>query len=290
MPAKIIDGKYHSKQILSETKEAVARLVNTGGRPPCLAVVLVGDDPASAIYVGSKKKTCEEVGIKSREHIMPGNTSPEALFALIDELNKDDGVDGILVQSPLPSHMDEGAVFRAIDPAKDVDGFHPVNAGLLTMGEGRLVPCTPAGVIELLRREGVKIQGAKSVVIGRSNIVGKPAAMLMLKENATVTICHSRTSSEDLIKICGDADIIIAAVGRKFFLEPHMVKEGAVIIDVGINRTPGTKKIFGDVDPACMDKAAAMTPVPGGVGPMTVAMLMKNCLDAYQARKELNPK
>lgn len=282
MSDKLINGKSHANQILEETKVAVSALTSAGRRPPCLAVVLVGDDPASAIYVGSKKRTCDEVGIISQEHILPASATEAELFALVDRLNNDKNVDGILVQSPLPRGMDEGAVFRAIDPSKDVDGFHPHNAGLLAMGRAALRPCTPAGVIELLRREGVDMNGADCVVIGRSNIVGKPAALLMLQENATVSICHSRT--KNLADLTRRADILIAAVGRAHFVTPDMVKNGVVIIDVGINRTPGSKKIHGDVDPLCIDKAALMTPVPGGVGPMTVAMLMNNCLEAYNAR------
>ena len=284
MGARVIDGKMYSRLILDEIKAEVEGILAAGERAPCLAVVLVGDDPASAIYVGSKKKTCAELGFVSREHVLPGEIWEETLILLIERLNEDPEVDGILVQSPLPGHIDEARVFRTIAPGKDVDGFHPYNAGLTAMGSDKgIAPCTPAGVIELLRRENLAMSGARCVVLGRSNIVGKPAASLMLKENATVTVCHSKT--RDLYKVTQEADILIAAIGKQHFVTPDMVKEGAVIIDVGINRTPGSKKIFGDVDPACMDRASAMTPVPGGVGPMTIAMLMRNCLTAYKMAK-----
>ncbi|MCL2702936.1 MAG: bifunctional 5,10-methylenetetrahydrofolate dehydrogenase/5,10-methenyltetrahydrofolate cyclohydrolase [Defluviitaleaceae bacterium] len=285
MPAKIIDGKFYSSQILDEVRGEVAEIVKTGERPPCLAVVLVGEDPASAIYVNSKKKMCADVGITSRAHILPAQVWEETLLLLIDKLNEDGEVDGILVQSPLPGHIDEDGVFKAIAPGKDVDGFHPYNSGLTAMGsDGGLAPCTPAGCVELLRREGIPMAGANCVVIGRSNIVGRPAASLMIKESATVTVCHSKT--KDLAAVTRGADILIAAIGKKNFVTPDMVKDGAVIVDVGINRTEGSKKIYGDVDPACMEKASRMTPVPGGVGPMTIAMLMKNCLSAYKMARE----
>jgi len=280
MSAKIIDGKYHSENILNEVRAEVADIVMQGGRPPCLAVVLVGDDEASKIYVGSKQKKCEEIGFTSVAHIKPSTISEDELLTLIDMLNNDSGVDGILVQSPLPKHINADNVFEAVAPGKDVDCFNPYNIGLVSMGKDGLVPCTPAGCVELLRREKINMSGADCVVIGRSNIVGRPAASLMIKESATVTVCHSRT--KDLAAVVRGADIIIAAIGKKHFVTPDMVKDGAVIVDVGINRTPGSKKIHGDVDPACMEKASYMTPVPGGVGPMTIAMLMSNCLTAYK--------
>jgi methylenetetrahydrofolate dehydrogenase (NADP+)/methenyltetrahydrofolate cyclohydrolase len=280
MPAKIIDGKFHSEQILNEVRGEVSEIVGRGGRPPCLAVVLVGDDEASKIYVGSKQKKCEEIGFTSVAHIKPQSITEQELLALIDNLNKDPEVDGILVQSPLPKHINADSVFESVAPGKDVDCFNPYNIGLVSMGKDGLVPCTPAGCVELLRREKIGMAGADCVVIGRSNIVGRPAASLMIKESATVTVCHSKT--KDLAAVAARADIIIAAIGRKHFVTPDMVKDGAVIIDVGINRTPGSKKIHGDVDPACMEKASYMTPVPGGVGPMTIAMLMSNCLTAYK--------
>lgn len=283
MSAQIIDGKLISKQILDEVKSSVAKLHETGQRPPCLAVIIVGNDPASKIYVNNKHSACQETCITSRTIELPEAATDTELLALIDKLNGDGGVDGILLQSPLPEGMDERKALLRIDPAKDVDGFHPYNVGLLNVGAGSLLPCTPAGVIELLKRSGIDIQGKRAVVLGRSNIVGKPAAALLLRENATVTICHSKT--KDLPAVVREADIIVAAIGKKWFLTPDMVKDGAVIIDVGINRIPGSKKIYGDADPACADKASYMTPVPGGVGPMTVAMLMKNCLTAYNNRK-----
>ncbi|MCL2407128.1 MAG: bifunctional 5,10-methylenetetrahydrofolate dehydrogenase/5,10-methenyltetrahydrofolate cyclohydrolase [Defluviitaleaceae bacterium] len=278
MPAQIIDGKKISEDIISEIRAEVAALT---GRPPCLAVVLVGNDPASAVYVGSKKKMCEKIGITSIERILPASASQDELFTVIKQLNNDDGVDGILIQSPLPKHINEQAVFNFVLPEKDVDGFSPTNAGLTALGEsGGLVSCTPAGCVELLRRTDINMSGTNCVVIGRSNIVGRPVASLMLKESATVTICHSKT--KNLAQYTRQADILIAAIGKKHFVTPDMVKDGVVIIDVGINRTPDSKKLHGDVDPACAEKASHITPVPGGVGPMTIAMLMSNCLKAYK--------
>ncbi|MDR1703080.1 MAG: bifunctional methylenetetrahydrofolate dehydrogenase/methenyltetrahydrofolate cyclohydrolase FolD [Clostridiales bacterium] len=282
MSAKIIDGKALSQRILGEAKDDVAKIVAEGGRPPCLAVILVGGDPASRIYVDSKKAACVGAGIISVAHELPDDASEAELLRIIADLNADGSVDGILVQSPLPARMDEQKALLAIDPAKDVDGFHPMNAGLLAKGGQGLLPGTPAGIIELLKYAGVKIEGAEAVVVGRSNIVGKPAAMLLIKENATVTICHSRT--QNLSEITKRADILVAALGKRNFITPNMIKEGAAVIDVGIHRTPGSRKITGDVDPACADVAGYITPVPGGVGPMTVAMLIKNCVKAYNQR------
>jgi methylenetetrahydrofolate dehydrogenase (NADP+)/methenyltetrahydrofolate cyclohydrolase len=285
MPAKIIDGKFHSQQILDEVREEVAGIARNGERPPCLAVVLVGDDPASVTYVNSMKKKCEDLGITFRTHILPATIWEETLLYVIEKINDDPEVDGIIVQSPLPGYISEAEVFKTIAPGKDVDGFNPFNAGLTAMGGEGMVPCTPAGCVELLRREKINMVGADCVVVGRSNIVGRPAASLMIKESATVTVCHSKT--KDLADVTRRADILIVAIGKKDFITPDMVKDGVIIVDVGINRTPGSKKISGDVDPACMEKASYMTPVPGGVGSMTIAMLMKNCLTAYKnARKK----
>lgn len=276
MTAKIIDGKAIAKEIRGDLAKQVAELTKEG-RQPGLAVVLVGDDPASAVYVRSKKRACEEVGINSLVHRLPEETTQEELLALIEELNQDSRIHGILVQLPLPDGLDEEIVINAISPKKDVDGFHPINVGNLHIGQEGFVPCTPAGVVELVKRTGVSIAGKNVVVLGRSNIVGKPVASLFLRENATVTICHSRT--KDVAAECRRADILIAAVGRPKLVQQDWVKPGAVVVDVGINRVDG--EIVGDVDFEQVKKVAeAITPVPGGVGPMTIAMLLKATVEA----------
>ena len=275
--ANIIDGKAISQAIKDEVKAKVADL-NGKGIYPCLAVILVGNDPASAVYVGNKKKACEYTGIKSVSYELPEETTQEELLSLIDKLNKDDSVNGILCQLPLPKHIDEDAIIRAISPLKDVDGFHPETVGKMVIGEKGFLPCTPAGVIELLKRSGVDINGKECVVVGRSNIVGKPMSILLLRENGTVTTCHSRT--KNLKEVCKRADILVVAIGKPKFIDDEYVKEGATVIDVGIHRG-ADNKLCGDVD---YDKVAPVagliTPVPGGVGPMTIAMLMKNCAES----------
>lgn len=274
---KIIDGKQISSDIKNEVRERVAALKERG-QNVCLAVIQVGNDPASTVYVGNKKKACAYTGIESRAFELPEETTEEELLALIGRLNEDDSVHGILVQLPIPPHMDEKKVIEAISPKKDVDGFHPQSVGALSIGEQGFVSCTPAGIIQLLKRSGVEIDGKECVIVGRSNIVGKPMAMLLLRENGTVTICHSHT--KDLREVCKRADILVAAVGRPKFFDDSYLKDGAVVIDVGIHRDENNK-LCGDVD---FDKAAkkvsAITPVPGGVGPMTIAMLMNNCVEA----------
>ncbi len=245
---------------------------------PGLAVIIVGDDPASRVYVNSKKKACEEIGVYSEEHALPAETTEKELIALIEELNARKEISGILCQLPLPKHIEEKNVLLAIDPKKDVDAFHPVNVGKIMIGDFDFLPCTPAGVMELIKESGIDPSGKECVVIGRSNIVGKPQAMLLLHANATVTICHSRT--QDLASVCQRADILVAAVGKANFVTADMVKEGAVVIDVGMNRN-AEGKLCGDVDfEAVKEKAYAITPVPGGVGPMTIAMLMQNTVKA----------
>lgn len=282
MSAQIINGKEISAYIKEQAAKKAA-LLAADGRRPCLAVIIVGEDPASKVYVGNKKKACEACGITSLEYALPEETPESELLALIGKLNADDAVDGILCQLPLPRGIDESKVIAAISPEKDVDGFHPENVGALVTGSEGFVPCTPAGIIEMLKYIKTDIAGKNCVVIGRSNIVGKPAALLLLRENATVTVCHSKT--KDLAKTVSEADIVIAAVGRPKFVTADMVKEGAVVIDVGINRTP-EGKLCGDVDyEAVSEKAAAITPVPGGVGPMTIAMLMKNTAEACEKRR-----
>lgn len=276
---KIIDGKAISAAIKQEVAEKVA-LMKQQGKEVCLAVIIVGEDPASKIYVANKKRACEQLGIVSREYALSGDVSQQEIINLINELNADDKVNGILCQLPLPKGLDETAVTSAIIPEKDVDGFHPVNAGKLLRGEDALLPCTPAGIIQMLERENIDISGKSCVVIGRSNIVGKPAALLMLSKNATVTVCHSKTAN--LKEVCAGADILISAIGKPKFVTADMVKNGAVVIDVGINRN-AEGKVCGDVDyDAVFEKASAITPVPGGVGPMTIAMLMHNTLIAAQ--------
>lgn len=275
--SRIIDGKAIAAQIKEELKEEVA-LLGKDGVTVGLAVILVGDDAASSIYVNNKKKACEYVGIRSVSYELSKDTSQEELLALIDRLNHDETVNGILVQLPLPAHIDEETVITAISPDKDVDGFHTESAGRLLVGKKGFLPCTPAGIIQLIRRSGFTIEGKECVVIGRSNIVGKPMAVLLLRENGTVTVAHSKT--ENLKEVASRADILVVAVGKPKFITADYVKEGAVVIDVGIHRLEG-KKLCGDVDfDDVQEKAAAITPVPGGVGPMTIAMLMANCVEA----------
>jgi methylenetetrahydrofolate dehydrogenase (NADP+)/methenyltetrahydrofolate cyclohydrolase len=278
MTAIRIDGKELALKVRAEVAGDVAAF----GKPVCLATILVGDDPASHVYVGSKHKASHEAGIDSRDHRFPSATAEQEVLDLVAELNADDAVDGILVQLPLPAHMDEPKVLRAVDPAKDVDGFHILNAGRLYLGEPYLVPATPSGVMVMLAEHGVELKGKDAVVIGRSEIVGKPMAMLLLAEHATVTICHSRTA--DLAAHCLRADVLVAAVGRPGIVTADMVKPGATVIDVGVNRT-AEGKLVGDVDPGVWEVAGLMTPVPGGVGPMTIAMLLRNTLTAAQQRR-----
>lgn len=280
--AKIIDGKAISAAIKDELKEQVA-VYKEQGVEITLAVVKVGNDPASAVYVRNKEKACEYVGITSRTLALPEETTEEELLQIVEDLNNDSAVNGILVQLPLPKHIDESKILLAIDSNKDVDGFHPVNVGKMVIGEDTFLPCTPAGIIEMLKRSDIDITGKECVVIGRSNIVGKPMSMLMLKENATVTIAHSRT--KDLKEVTKRADILIAAIGKAKFVTADYVKEGAVIIDVGMDRDENGK-LCGDVDFDSVEKkASAITPVPGGVGPMTVTMLLVNCLRSVELNK-----
>ncbi len=285
MPAMIISGKEVAAQLRSEMTEEVAQIKENGKAdkhfcPPGLAVIQVGNDPASSIYVSNKKKACEQVGIMSFGYSLDVNAKQEELIDLIDTLNKDPRVHGILCQLPLPRQMDEFAVICAIAPEKDVDGFHPVNKGLLSIGRECLVSCTPLGCLSLIKSSGIPIAGKHCVVIGRSNIVGKPVSQLMLAESATVTITHSRT--KDLPAVCREADILIAAIGKQGFVTADFVKPGAVVIDVGINRC-ADGKVRGDVDfDSVYPVAGAITPVPGGVGPMTITMLLKNTIHAYK--------
>lgn len=278
MMAQLINGKEIAAQVRENVRLEAEKLKAEKGVTPGLAVILVGDDPASKIYVGNKKKACLEAGFNSYEHILPAETTQEELIALVEKLNADPSVHGILCQLPVPKHIDDEAVIAAISPKKDVDAFHAANVGKIMIGAYDFLPCTPAGVMELIHSTGVSVAGKKCVVVGRSNIVGKPMAMLLLHENGTVTICHSKTA--DLAKECREADILVAAVGRAKLITADMVKEGAVVIDVGMNRDEAGK-LCGDVDfEAVKEKAAFITPVPGGVGPMTIAMLMKNTLTA----------
>ncbi len=273
---QVIDGKKISQEIKDELREKAARM-REQGIERTLAVIQVGADPASSVYVRNKKKACEYVGIRSLSYELPEETGEEELLGIIRELNEREDVNGILVQLPLPSHIDEERVLLAISPEKDVDGFHPVNVGNLSIGRPGYVSCTPAGVIQLLKRSGISIQGKECVVLGRSNIVGKPMAMLLLQENGTVTVCHSRT--ENLREITRRADILVAAVGKPGMVDETYVKDGAVVIDVGIHRNEDNK-LCGDVDfESVAPKTSYITPVPGGVGPMTIAMLMANCVE-----------
>ncbi len=275
--AELIDGKRISREIKDELKEQVAALKEEG-KEIGMAVIQVGNDPASSVYVGNKKKACAYIGIRSESYELPEETSQEELLALIGKLNADPKIHGILVQLPVPAHIDEEAVIKAIDPAKDVDGFHPQSVGALSIGQKGFVSCTPAGIIQLLKRSGIEIEGKECVVIGRSNIVGKPMALLLLRENGTVTVAHSRT--KNLKEVCRRADILVVAVGKPKMVDASYVKEGAVVIDVGIHRN-ADNKLCGDVDFESVEPvASAITPVPGGVGPMTIAMLMYNCVQA----------
>lgn len=306
MTASILDGAAVAQKIKQRVATRVASL-RASGLIPGLAVVIVGDDPASQVYVGSKVRNCNELGIHSERFSLPADTAPGELLKLVRELNSRDEIDGILVQSPLPSQIDEALIVEAIDPAKDVDGFHKVNVGLLTQGVEGLVPCTPAGVIELLESYNIPLSGANAVVVGRSNIVGKPMALLLLHRNATVTICHSRT--RDLAEVCRRADILVAAIGRTAMITGDYVREGAVVVDVGMNSVssreeaeriflpedlPGRLEIInkkgstlvGDVEPRSVaPRASYLTPVPGGVGPLTIARLMENTIKAAIARR-----
>ena len=281
MAAKIIDGKAISAQVKEQVRAEIERDKVKAG----LAVVIVGDDPASRVYVNNKKKACELCGIQSFEYALPEETTQKQLLELIDTLNADISVNGILVQLPLPRHLDEKAVIERISPKKDVDAFHEMNVGKIMIGNYSFLPCTPAGCMELIHSTGIEVAGKECVVIGRSNIVGKPMAMLLLHENGTVTVCHSKT--KDLAEVCRRADILVAAVGRANFVTADMVKEGAVVIDVGINRLENGK-LCGDVKfDEVSEKAGYITPVPGGVGPMTIAMLMKNTLTAARMQNRL---
>ncbi len=275
--ANLIDGKQISKEIKDELKELVAKKKEEG-MEATLAVIQVGNDPASSVYVGNKKKACEYIGIHSLAYELPEETTQDELVELINKLNKDNSVHGILVQLPLPKHMCEDDIIKTIAPEKDVDGFHPQSVGALSIGQKGFVSCTPAGVIQLLKRSGIEIERKECVVLGRSNIVGKPMALLLLRENGTVTICHSKT--KDLKEVTKRADILIVAVGRPKMVTADYVKEGAVVIDVGIHRMEN-QKLCGDVDFDSVEPIASyITPVPGGVGPMTIAMLMNNCVEA----------
>lgn len=275
--AKLIDGKKISADIKNELKEKVAEY-KKAGKEIALAVIQVGNDPASSVYVGNKKKACEYIGIKSVAYELPKETTEEELLDIIYKLNEDDNINGILVQLPVPKHINEDTIIKAIAPKKDVDGFHPQSVGALSIGQKGFVSCTPAGIIELLKRSDVDITGKECVVVGRSNIVGKPMSLLLLRENGTVTICHSRT--KDLKEVTKRADILVVAIGKPKMIDASYVKEGAVVIDVGIHRNENNK-LCGDVDFDSVEPiASAITPVPGGVGPMTIAMLMNNCVEA----------
>lgn len=276
--AKIIDGKAISAQIRAEIKAEVDNIKTEGGVLPGLAVIIVGEDPASQVYVRNKKKACEEVGFYSEVYELPASTTQEELNILVDKLNTDKKIHGILCQLPLPKHLDENEIILRIDPKKDVDAFHPYNVGKIMIGDYSFLPCTPAGVMALLERSGIDVAGKECVVVGRSNIVGKPQAMLLLHAHGTVTVCHSRT--KDLAEVCRRADILVAAIGKADFFGADMVKEGAVVIDVGMNRR-ADGKLTGDVNfDEVAPKASYITPVPGGVGPMTITMLLQNTLTA----------
>ncbi|MBQ8849320.1 MAG: bifunctional methylenetetrahydrofolate dehydrogenase/methenyltetrahydrofolate cyclohydrolase FolD [Clostridia bacterium] len=276
--ANIIDGKAISAAIRAEIKQETEIFAKENGFRPGLAVIIVGEDPASQVYVRNKRRACEEVGFYSEAYELPAETTQEELNTLVDKLNANEKIHGILCQLPLPKHLDENEVILRIDPKKDVDAFHPVNVGRIMIGDYSFLPCTPAGVMALLERSGIEISGKECVVVGRSNIVGKPQAMLLLHANGTVTICHSRT--KNLAEVCRRADILVAAIGKADFFTGDMVKEGAVVIDVGMNRR-ADGKLTGDVDfESVAPKASYITPVPGGVGPMTITMLMKNTLTA----------
>ena len=280
----IIDGKAVALNVKNQVKLECEALKEKGITPG-LAVIIVGDDPASQVYVRNKEKACEECGFHSVKYALDANTTQQELNALIDELNNDDSINGILCQLPLPSHLDDKEVINRIDPIKDVDAFHPVNVGAIMIGDYNFLPCTPAGVMELIHSTGVELEGKKAVVMGRSNIVGKPMAMLLLHENATVEITHSKT--KNLSEITSEADILVAAVGKAKFVKADMIKQGAVVIDVGMDRDENGK-LCGDVDfEAVKEKCSYITPVPGGVGPMTIAMLMKNTLTAAKIQNNI---
>jgi len=278
VPATIIDGKALGAKVREEVTASVAELGHVG-----LATILVGDDPASHIYIDLKQKAATEAGMEARDLKLPADMSEEDLLATIAEVNADNGVDGLLVQLPLPDHIDETRVIEAIAPAKDVDGIHPINAGRLYLGRPTLVPGTPLGIMRMLDEYQIQLEGARAVVVGRSAIVGKPMAHLLLQRNATVTVCHSRT--KDLARHTLDADVLVAAVGRLHLISPDMVRAGATVIDVGMNRDGSSRRVLGDVDPGAMERAAYMTPVPGGVGPMTIAMVLQNTVTAARLRK-----
>ena len=282
MSATIIDGRAVADSIEEEVRQRVAAMVAAGSPPPGLEVVLVGDDPGSATYVAGKSRASARVGIRSAVHTPPVSSTTEDLLDLVHRLDDDEAVDAILVQLPLPAHIDAARILDAVAPEKDVDGFHPRNLGLLAEGRPRIAPCTPAGCMELLRRYDVPVRGARAVVVGRSVIVGRPLSLLLLNADATVTVCHSRT--RDLPAVCREADILVAAIGRAGFVDASFVKPGACVIDVGINRVDG--RLTGDVDrPSVEPVAGWLTPVPKGVGPMTIAMLMRNAVDLAQARR-----
>lgn len=282
---QIIDGKKVSAEVKETVRQQTIELKETYGITPGLAVVIVGDDPASRVYVNNKKKACEAVGFVSEEYALPAETTQEQLLNLVKELNEKKAINGILVQLPLPKHLDDKVVIEAINPEKDVDAFHAVNVGKIMLGEYDFLPCTPAGVMEMLYSYNIDVCGKNCVVIGRSNIVGKPMGMLLLHENGTVTICHSKT--KNLADVCSQADILVAAVGIPKFVKPEMVKDGAVVIDVGMDRDENGK-LCGDVDfEAVKDKCSYITPVPGGVGPMTIATLMKNTLKACKIQNNI---
>ena len=277
--AQLIDGKLISQQIKDELKEEVAQF-KAEGFDICLAVIQVGSDPASSVYVRNKKKACAYIGVESKSYELPEETSEEELIKLVEELNADESVNGILVQLPVPDHIDEDKIIRTISPDKDVDGFHPVSVGRLWIGEKGFLSCTPAGIIQLLKRSNISIEGKECVIIGRSNIVGKPMAALLLRENGTVTVAHSRT--KDLKEVAKRADILIVAIGKERFITSEYIKEGAVVIDVGMHRDEANH-LCGDVDFADVEPhSSAITPVPGGVGPMTIAMLMNNCVETVR--------
>ncbi len=284
MAAGIMDGKMLAQRLREDVKLEVEGLKHKGITPG-LAVIIVGNDPASRIYVNAKKKACEETGIYSEEFALQDDVSQEQLENLIVQLNRRADINGILLQLPIPGHLDEDKLLMAIDPGKDVDGFHPVNMGNLVLGREGFLPCTPAGVMEILKEYNVQVRGRECVVVGRSNIVGKPQALLLLREHGTVTICHSRTAN--LAEVCRRADILVAAVGKPEIIKGDMLKSGAVVIDVGMNRVEGSKKPVGDVEyETAREKAELITPVPGGVGPMTIAMLLKNTVKAARLAAE----
>src|SRR5438093_828306 len=305
--AEILNGRQLAEQIKKEVAEEVQRIREHSGVQPCLAAVLVGEDAASAVYVRNKVRACAETGLGSEHHTLPATTSTEELLDLVDDLNRRDDVDGILVQLPLPKQIEEASIIEGIDPAKDVDGFHPINVGLLAMGRPRFVPCTPAGIMELLERNRIEIAGTNACVVGRSQIVGRPVASLLLRQSATVTICHSRT--RDLASVTRQADILVAAIGRAAFIRGDYIKRGATVIDVGVNKITDANEarelfgsqaekrieaiknrgyaLVGDVHPEVDAVAGRRTPVPGGVGLLTVAMLMRNTLQAARMRRGL---